>query len=94
MGKLEDLFAVLVGGAEVAQNKISQIIEKMIAQGEISKKQGEKIIKDTASGLKRQKEILSGKGRDKLILFLKNLGVAFTEDVRKMEERVEKLEKK
>lgn len=90
MSKLEDLLYRSIGSLDMTVDKLEDLVRTLVEEGELSKKEGKRIIEKWQEKGDKQKEKI-----DRVIdNRLGDLGLAKKDDVDKIKERLARLETK
>ena len=90
MGKLEELFYRGIGSLDLTINKMEELVQSLVEEGELTKKQGKELLNRWQQKSDEQKY----KFEDIFDEKLDDLGVVRTEEFDKLKERVARLETK
>ncbi|MGM0419893.1 MAG: phasin family protein [Bacillota bacterium] len=90
MSKLEDLLYRSIGSLDMTVDKLEDLVRALVEEGELSKKEGKRIIEKWQEKGDKQKEKIDRVIDDRL----DDLGLAKKDDVDKIKERLARLETK
>jgi len=88
MSKLEELLFRGIGSLDYTVNKLEELVQSLVEEGELTKKQGKELIERWQQKGDKQKDKLEGIFDEKL----DDLGVVRGEEFDKLKERVARLE--
>ena len=83
-----------LGVLVLTQEKIEQLLEELTKKGGITEKESKKLLTEIIEKGEEKKKEIEGKIREKVEIMLSQMNVATKDDIRKLEKRVEALERK
>ena len=83
-----------LGVLVLTQEKIEQLLEELTKKEGITEKESKKLLTEIIEKGEEKKREIEGKIREKVEIMLSQMNVATKDDIRKLEKRVEALEKK
>ena len=83
-----------LGVLVLTEEKIEKFIEELTKEGEITQKGKKELLTEIIEKGEEKKKEIEGKIREKVEIMLSQMNVATKDDIRKLEKRVEALEKK
>ena len=83
-----------LGVLVLTQEKIEQLLEELTKKGEIAQGRNKKLLTEIIEKGEEKRKEIEGKIRDKVEKVLSQMNVATKDDIRKLEKRIEVLEKK
>ena len=90
---VRDLIAYLVGAASTSTQKVCEVVKALVKEGELTKQQGEKILKRVEDRISESTRGVSRRGRESADKVLGGIGLARRSDIERLEQRIAELER-
>ena len=91
---LRKMMLVGLGAADVAADKLRQMVDEFVERGEISMEEGRKLYNELVSRADEQRKSANERIKNQIRDSLKELGVADRTQVAMLESRIDSLERK
>jgi polyhydroxyalkanoate synthesis regulator phasin len=89
--RIEDLVKVGIGSIFLAKEKMQELIEEAKKRGELTEKEAEELINEMKNESEKKLEQIREMIKEEVKKQLDELGVATKEDIKRIEEKIEKL---
>lgn len=91
---IERLFTIAVGAWTLTKEKAEEIIEELEEKGEVKKKDAKKYVDELVKKGEKEREELRTTIDDRIREVTKKLGIVTQDDIKKLNEKLERLERK